>query len=85
MKKPSPFDILQREAPAKDLDERWQQRVHQICGGELVIITKHATEAICCKKCKAIWNLPDFRAPVDWDVPRPEKVSSGLWVPGKIQ
>lgn len=85
MSQPSRFDILQSGVPARDIDEKWQQRTHQLCGGELVVITKQAKEAICCKKCRAMWNLgEDYKAPVDWSTPDPLRAGPGLWVPGKI-
>lgn len=83
MKKPSLSEIMAaRTGPTSDLDERWQQRVHQICGGELVVITKQGQEAICCKKCRAMWT--ELKNHIDWSVPKPEKVGPALWVPGKI-
>jgi hypothetical protein len=79
-----PIDPLLSNIPVKDIDERWQQRIHQACGGELVVITRAGEEAFCCKKCKAIWNIQGWEAPIDWAIRKPERVGSGLWVPGKI-
>lgn len=67
--------------PTKDLDTRWHQQIHQICGGELVVIRRLDELCIRCKKCTAVWNFT-MELPPDWDSYKPVKVD-GLWLPGE--
>lgn len=76
--------ILMRanQAPAADIDDRWQQLTHMTCGGELVLISKPSEGklAICCKGCKDIWFINE-ETRASWVLAKPVK-SGKLWVPG---
>jgi hypothetical protein len=79
-----PLDLV----PAGLLDNRWSQRVHDGCGGEIVIVVREQSQdlAMCCKGCKTLWMAEGVRGwPAEWRKPDPAAVGSRLILPPGVR
>ena len=62
------------------MGDRWEQQIHDGCGGEIVLVVQKRKDlAACCKKCKFLWLMPaTLNEWPQWATPREMRAGSGL-------